>query len=422
MRFSGIQSALVVLQSTLSSLRKQGVSPGPLLSELKARLEGRPGPRILIDGLWFCRPHGGITRVWEQILSTWQLPGLLSDVAPVAIIDRASHLSITPSFSCLVGKQIDPLDSKSVASITDENSMLVDSWRADVFCSSWISSSGSLTPACPELALVHDCLPERSQERCTDLLSTRRRWLTGASAHLAVSAATADDLTQLLKPSVDSIAWCHLSPAPIFASTQLSASSTQLWYHLKHQASLSAPFILLPASSAIGSYKNPELVAEALATPSLSTMRLLLTGLAADQSASELKDHYPYLENRIQVAGFTDVELALAYRHALAVVIPSRIEGFGLPAIEVMAAGGLSLIADSRGLREAGGEGALRFSPDSPRMLSDLLELVADPCSRTWIQRYLSVRTQRRLSRLHPDLIGLSLLAQARRCHSNYFS
>ena len=31
----------------------------------------------------------------------------------------------------------------------------------------------------------------------------------------------------------------------------------------------------------------------------------------------------------------------LVYRQALAVVIPSRIEGFGLPAIEVMAAGGL---------------------------------------------------------------------------------
>ena len=57
----------------------------------------------------------------------------------------------------------------------------------------------------------------------------------------------------------------------------------------------------------------------------------------------------------IYAAGFTDVELALVYRHALAVVIPSRIEGFGLPAIEV-AAGGLPLLADSRGLREAGGE------------------------------------------------------------------
>ena len=46
----------------------------------------------------------------------------------------------------------------------------------------------------------------------------------------------------------------------------------------------------------------------------------------------------------------------------MAVVIPSRIEGFGLPAIEVIASGGVSLVADVRGLREAGAEAALRFS------------------------------------------------------------
>ena len=61
--------------------------------------------------------------------------------------------------------------------------------------------------------------------------------------------------------------------------------------------------------------------------------------------------NFPHLRGRVLAAGFSDSELALAYRQALAVVIPSRIEGFGLPAIEVMAAGGLCLVADARGLR-----------------------------------------------------------------------
>ena len=30
------------------------------------------------------RPHGGVTRVWQQIFSTWQLPGLINAEAPVA--------------------------------------------------------------------------------------------------------------------------------------------------------------------------------------------------------------------------------------------------------------------------------------------------------------------------------------------------
>ena len=40
----------------------------PLIKELDLRLSREPGPRLLVDGLWFSRPFGGITRVWDQIL------------------------------------------------------------------------------------------------------------------------------------------------------------------------------------------------------------------------------------------------------------------------------------------------------------------------------------------------------------------
>ena len=99
----------------------------------------------------------------------------------------------------------------------------------------------------------------------------------------------------------------------------------------------------------------------------------------------------------------------------LAVVIPSRIEGFGLPAIEVMAAGGTPLIADSRGLREAGAEAALRFCPDQVGQLVALIALLLDPCERDWLQGQLSTRQLLRLQRLYPDLLGLALLVQARK-------
>ena len=415
-RLHGPEAALFALRNVLSDLQASGRKPGLLLLELQSRLERRRGPRLLIDGLWFCRPHGGITRVWEQILSTWQLPGLLSETAPVAIINRDSRLALSASYPSFQGSTIDPLDYQSVLSIAAENQKFIEYWNADVFCSSWISSSAPSAPSCSELALVHDCLPERSKVSSSYLRKTRRRWLTGASAYLAVSAATADDLSQLLAPPVDSIAWCHLAPAPIFAEMAADKGADQLWCRLKHQSFLNKPFILLPATSAIGSYKNPELLAAALAAHSLSAISLVLCGLSADQCSAELTQSFPHLDKRIYSAGFLDHELALVYRYALAVVIPSRIEGFGLPAIEVMASGGLPLLADSRGLREAGAEAALRFPIDQPCVLSSFLELVAEPRSRAWLQKCLAARTQRRLARLHPDLIGLALLAQARRC------
>ena len=137
--------------------------------------------------------------------------------------------------------------------------------------------------------------------------------------------------------------------------------------------------------------------------------------IGAEQRAQELRNPFPLLRGRILAAGFTDSELALVYRYAVAVLIPSRIEGFGLPAIEVMSAGGLPLVANVRGLREAGAEAAMRFTPDQPQELIGLLHLLLDPASGFWLLSRLQPRIKARLSRLNPDLIGLSLLAQARR-------
>jgi len=390
-------------------------SDGLLLRELHLRLHREPGPRLLIDGCWFSRPHGGVTRVWQQILATWQLPGLINPEAPVALIDRKSQLSLTSAFFSLDGAEVDPLDPEAVAALADENSCFVQEWKADVFCSSWISNCGSHHPACPELALVHDCLPERIRPDQKELMALRHRWWRYATAHLAVSSATAADLAHFLQRPDLQLSWCHLAPAEVFGQTHDSPGVTSPWCRLQQEAGLPDTFVLLPATSAIGSYKNPELVAQALADPDLLSLPLLLCGIAAEQRAQELEVRFPHLRGRILAAGFSDSELALVYRQALAVVIPSRLEGFGLPAIEVMASGGLSLVADARGLQEAGAEAALRFSPCQPEQLSELLKLVAAPLTRTWLKRQLQPRIRSRLARLNPDLIGLALLAQARK-------
>ena len=400
--------------STLSD-EIQAQPSGLLLQELHYRLHRKPGPRLLIDGCWLSRPHGGVTRVWQQIFSTWQLPGLINAEAPVAFIDRNSQLSFTSSFSSLEGQEVDPFDPKAVAGLSDENSSLVREWNADVFCSSWISNCGLHRPACPELALVHDCLPERIRPDQPELMALRRRWWQQAASHLAVSSATAEDLSHLLQKPDLQLPWCHLAPAHAFHQTADSSDVQLLWRRLQREAGLPEVFFLLPATSAIGSYKNPELVAQALADRDLLSLPLVLCGIAAEQRAQELELRFPHLRGRVLAAGFSDYELTLVYRQALAVVIPSRIEGFGLPAIEVMASGGLSLVADARGLREAGAEAALRFSARQPGQLSDLLKLAADPFTRKWLQTQLQPRVRSRLARLNPDLIGLALLAQARR-------
>jgi len=410
-RLQGPAAAQLLLQQLLP----KGPAQGLIGKELRLRLAGDAGPRLLLDGLWFSRPHGGITRVWEQILHCWQLPGLITPQAPLAIIDRNSHLAITGSFENLTGAEVDPLDYSAVAGLDAENADLAQGWDASLFVSSWISSCGASKPHCLELALVHDCLPERSTVDSL-LLNQRRRWLKGASSFLAVSADTAQDLEGLLRRPRASIPWCHSGPDSSFGTIPAEPASGRLWKELQAKASIHPPYVLLAATSRPGSYKNPELVAAALAEPGLGMVQLLLSGLAAETHQPQLLDQFPHLQGRCLVAGFTDLELALAYRHALAVVLPSRIEGFGLPAIEALASGATVLVADARGLREAGAGACPRVSTSDPADLAAWLRLLLDNPSRAWLLPHLQRRAQQRLQQLHPDLLGLALLALARQC------
>jgi hypothetical protein len=354
-----------------------------------------------------------VSRVWEAILACWSLPELVTAKAPIAILDRNSHLALSGRFESMDAQAVNPLDPEAIGSLSGENGAFCERWNADVFLSSWISTAEGGASGTRALALVHDCMPERSQPDAP-LLAQRKRWLQNAESHLAVSAATAEDVEGLLKLPTGHVAWCHPGSESRFSLNTKEPQAQRLWQQLQAKQNLHSRYILLPATSCIGSYKNPELVARALSDPRLKDIKLVICGIAAAKRCKELVALEPNLQGRCESANFTELELALAYRHALAVVIPSRIEGFGLPAVEAMASGGRVIVADSRGLREAGAEAALRCQPDDPGSLTSLLLLLGDDRSGHWIEPLLEERRQKRLQRLCPDLIGLALLTQAR--------
>ena len=407
----GPEAAQLLLQGPLAEQ-----DCGPLVEELRLRLAQAPGPRLLVDGLWFARPRGGIARVWEQILRCWRLPGLITAQAPLALIDRNSHTALADGFENLIASEADPLDWAALAGHSAENGHLAQEWQADVFLSSWITATTSpgQPPACAELALVHDCMPERSQAD-PEQMRQRRRWLQGAVGWLAVSAASAADVEGLLRRAAGSVPWCHPAVDPSFVEPLPADAAQRLMDRLRQRLGLRDPFVLLPSISVPGSYKNPELLADALSCTGLEDLQLLRSGVGSAEVAQQLVDRCPALEGRSLTAGLTELELALIYRHALAVVMPSRIEGFGLPALEALAAGGTVLLADSRGLREAGGAACLRFPADSPVQLADLLRALLDPATGPWLRQRLERRRQTHLNRFHPHLLGLALLAEARR-------
>ncbi|MBI2371223.1 MAG: glycosyltransferase family 4 protein [Deltaproteobacteria bacterium] len=89
-------------------------------------------------------------------------------------------------------------------------------------------------------------------------------------------------------------------------------------------------------------------------------------------------------------------ELARYYNGALALVIPSRVEGFGLPVLEAMACGCPVVISRVPALLEVAGEAARAVTPDDPEALAESLQgLCANPRLREALREQGLARASR---------------------------
>lgn len=93
------------------------------------------------------------------------------------------------------------------------------------------------------------------------------------------------------------------------------------------------------------------------------------------------QDKFAALQPRIHlVLNPNQAELRLLYQQALALVIPSRMEGWGLPLGEALWLGTPGLASTADALHEVGGTLAQYFDPDAPEDLAALVDaLHSDP-------------------------------------------
>lgn len=91
-----------------------------------------------------------------------------------------------------------------------------------------------------------------------------------------------------------------------------------------------------------------------------------------EQKAKEM-----HLEEKIDFFGeASDSQLSSLYKEAKALIIPSFIEGFGLPALEAMANECLVIASDIPTLHEVGGDAAIYFNPNNIDDLTQKLNQV----------------------------------------------
>jgi alpha-1,3-rhamnosyl/mannosyltransferase len=110
----------------------------------------------------------------------------------------------------------------------------------------------------------------------------------------------------------------------------------------------------------------PGLTLVRVGDPLPATLRLELEGLLSGRL--------------IELGSVDDRTLATEYSGALALLFPSRLEGFGLPVLEAMACGCPVVCSDASSLPEAGGDAALYFNPDDATAAAGhLARLAAQP-------------------------------------------
>lgn len=102
-----------------------------------------------------------------------------------------------------------------------------------------------------------------------------------------------------------------------------------------------------------------------------------------------------------------DDELAGLYAGAIALVLPSRLEGLGLPPLEALSFGTPSVVSDVPGMRETLGDGALFVAPGDVAALAQALRrIAADDALR-----------RRLVAEGAPRIVALSWERAARQAH-----
>lgn len=257
--------------------------------------------------------------------------------------------------------------------------------RADVFHSPYFVAP--LLAPCPVVITIHDLIFDRYPaympwtwaRPCYRLLmswSTRR-----ARRIIAVSQATAADLTRFYRTPPAKITAIPEGVDPGFGPL-LDYDRLQV---LRNRYRLPRPFIL--TVGARRPHKNLARLVEAFARLVAETAHdLVFVGPAdarfPDEAGQAVAHHR--LNGRVRFLDWVpEADLPGLYALATLVVLPSLVEGFGLPALEAMACGTPVLAASATALPEVVGQAGVLVDPyDVGALTKALRELLCNSTLR----------------------------------------
>ncbi len=339
--------------------------------------------KILYDGMIFwMQKAGGINRYFANIIS-----GLPADCTPTLTAKRDLGINV-PTHPRLEVKCCPAFRPHRLSSRLETPYLRSLEWgnRYDLAHPTYYSlltEQGFERYRCPVVVTVYDMIHELFPEDFQDdfqqkVREQKKQAVERADAILCISENTKKDLIAFYPATEEKIVVTYLA-------TEMNMGLTQ-----GEQPVPDRPYFLFVGGRS--SYKNFDGLLQAMGriTPQYPDALVCVVGSAfsiveaAQIESLGLTDHFEHYGHA------DDRHLAKLYNRSLALIYPSRYEGFGIPPLEAMACETVVVGANVSSVPEVVGDAGLLFDPDSSELTDILLALLDGSIDRnSFIQKGL---------------------------------
>ena len=326
-----------------------------------AKKNEKQSPIVIVDGVFFQLYNTGIARVWRSLLEEWAANGFAKHIV---VLDRAGTAPKVPG---IWYRAVPAYDYGTTEGDREMLQQVCDAEGAELFISTYYTTPLST----PSIFMAYDMIPEvMGWDLNQPMWREKHRAIAQASAYLAISENTARDLAKLFPQiSQESVRVAHCGVQGTFAP----ATSAEI-NSLRTKYGISKPYFIVVG---VGGYKNTILFLQAFAQlHSKIGFEIVLTA-----QGSLLQDELrSYTSGSVvHMLRLSDEELKAAYSGAVALVYPSKYEGFGLPVLEALSCGCPVITCRNASIPEVAGEAAIYVSDADVNGLANALCDVQKP-------------------------------------------
>lgn len=331
--------------------------------------------RIAISAFLFTTEPGkryagvgrNMARVLEQIVGKER--GCTYDIFVRSDIDLPSHWAACPWISW------HRIAIKSVPHRLLWEHLLVGRAAKKLGCDLLHSLFANLPFACtlPMTTVIHDAFPRTHPQWYTPRNQKILDWMTATGCRLAtrvisVSEYSIRELSRAYSTPIENFAVCHNGPGNDVSKLDDEQMSQ---IPLDGLPDLRKPFVF--TVSTLEPRKNLKGLITAFGD--VPEVNLLIAGAKGwlDSDIAEVVDASP-AKDRITFLGYiSDEQLNLLLNKCTVFILPSFVEGFGIPVLEAMTVGAPVITSRTSSLPEVAGEWAIYCDPEDPNSISQAL-------------------------------------------------